>query len=152
VAALFGITPTTYAEQKRQYDQQIQKLNDFFDSARQYQKERANNAPGFKRDLKMEAMIPVLEGKVPAAIAAARERTIRDAIAFGDKQHIKIVIMQPRELKNVAADLKAKNIPVVLGRTEALPQDEDAPYDQAESLPGELFRVGVKFAFGTGSN
>ncbi len=29
-----------------QYDQQIQKLNDFFDSARQYQKERGANAPG----------------------------------------------------------------------------------------------------------
>jgi len=147
-----GGGPTTYAERKRQYDQQIQKLNDFFDAARQYQKERTGNAPGFKHDLKMDAMIPVLEGKVPAAIAASRERTIRDAIAFASKQHIKIVIMQPRELKNVLADLKAKNIPVILGRTEALPENEDAPYDQAESLPGEVYKAGVKFAFGTGSN
>lgn len=143
---------TTYTEQKRQYDQQIQKLNDFFNAARQYQKERTSNAPGFKRDLKMEAMVPVLEGKVPAAVTAVRERTIRDAIAFADKQHIKIVIMNPRELKNVAADLKAKNIPVILGRTEALPENEDAPYDEAESLPSEVFKAGVKFAFGTGSN
>jgi imidazolonepropionase-like amidohydrolase len=147
-----GGGPATFIAQKRQYDQQIQKLNDFFDAARQYQKERTNNAPGFKRDLKMEAMIPVLEGKIPAAVAAVRERTIRDAIAFADKQHIKIVIMQPRELKYVAADLKAKNIPVILGRTEELPENEDAPYDEAESLPSEVFKAGVKFAFGTGSN
>jgi len=147
-----GGGPATFTEQKRQYDQQIRKLNDFFDAARQYQKERGNNAPGFKRDLKMEAMIPVLEGKIPAAVAAVRERTIRDAIAFADKQHIKVVIMQPRGLKNVAADLKAKNIPVILGRTEELPENEDAPYDEAESLPSEVFKAGVKFAFGTGSN
>jgi imidazolonepropionase-like amidohydrolase len=148
----FGGAATTYTEQKRQYDQQIEKLNDFFDAARQYQKERTANAPGFKRDLKMEAMIPVLEGKVPAAITAARERTIRDAIAFAAKQHIKAVIMQPHDLKNVLADLKAKNISVILGRTEALPETEDGPYDEAESLPAEVYQAGVKFAFGTGSN
>jgi len=63
-----------------------------------------------------------------------------------------MVIMQPRELKNVAADLKAKNIPVIIGRTEELPENEDSPYDQAESMPGEAFKAGVKFAFTTGGN
>ena len=153
VAAFFGGGgPTTYTERKRQYDAEIQKLNDFFDAARQYQKEKTSNAPGFRRDLKMEAMLPVLDRKVPLAVSASRERSIRDAIAFADKQHVRIVILQPRELKNVAAELKAKNIPVILGRTEALPENEDAPYDQAESLPGEVYKAGVKFAFATGDN
>jgi len=148
----FGGGATTFAERKRQYDAQIQKLNDFFDAARQYQKEKTSNAPGFKRDLKMEAMLGVLDGKVPLAVSASRERQIKDAIAFADKQHVKIVIMQPRELHNVVAELKAKNIPVILGRTEELPENEDAAYDQAESLPGEVFKAGVKFAFATGNN
>jgi len=143
---------TTFTERKRQYDQDIQKLNDFFDAARQYQKERGANATGFKRDLKMEAMIPVLEGKTPIAVTARGERAIHDAIAFSEKQRVKMVLMQPRELRKIAAELKAKNIPVILGRTEALPEDEDAPYDDAESLPGDMFRAGVKFAFGTGNN
>jgi len=144
--------PQTFTDRKRQYDQQIQKLNDFFDAARQYQKEKSNNAPGFKRDLKMEAMLPVLDRKVPIAVTAQRERSIRDAIAFADKQHVRMVLLQPRELMKVAADLKAKNIPVILGRTEALPENEDGPYDQAESLPGEVFKSGVKFAFATFNN
>jgi len=148
----FGGGAGTYAERKRQYDAQIQKLNDFFDAARQYQKEKTSNAPGFKRDLKMEAMLPVLDRKVPLAVLASRERSIRDAVAFAEKQHVKIVLMQPRELANVLAELKEKNIPVILGRTEALPENEDAPYDQAESLPGQVFRAGVKFAFTTGDN
>ena len=63
-----------------------------------------------------------------------------------------MVIMQPRELRKIAAELKAKNIPVILGRTEALPESEDDPYDEGESLPGEVYKAGVKFAFGTGNN
>jgi imidazolonepropionase-like amidohydrolase len=144
--------PISDAEAKRQYDQQVRKLNDFFDAARQYQKERTSNAPGFKRDLKMEAMIPVLEGKVPVALSASRERFIHDAIAFSEKQHIKIVLLQPRDVLKVAAELKAKNIPVILGRTEALGDSEDSPYDQVESVPGELYKAGVKFAFATFNN
>ncbi len=106
-----GGGPAAFTEAKRQYDQEIQRLNDFFDLARQYQKERAANAPGFKKDLKMEAMLPVLEGKEPVAISASRERQIHDAIQFIEKQHVKAVILQPRELDKEAAELKSHNIP-----------------------------------------
>ena len=148
----FGGAQQSYADRKRAYDQAIQRMNDFFDAARQYQKEKSNNAPGFKKDLKMEAMLPVLDGKVPVAVTAQRERQIRDAMTFADKQHIKIVLMQPRDILKVAADVKAKNIPVILGRTEALPDNEDAAYDQGESLPNGVFKAGIKFAFATFNN
>jgi imidazolonepropionase-like amidohydrolase len=130
----------------------VAKVTEFFDQARQYQKERTANLPGFKRDLKLEAMIPVLEGKVPVAVPAARERAIHDAIAFADKEHIKIVILSPQELGKEGPELKAKNVPVIMGRTEALPENQDAPYDYAESLPGEFYKAGVKIAFGTFDN
>jgi imidazolonepropionase-like amidohydrolase len=97
-------------------------------------------------------MIPVLEGKVPVAVPAAKERAIHDAIAFAEKEHIKIVILAPRELGKEGPELKAKNIPVILGRTEAEPDSPDAPYDYMESLPGEFYRAGVKIAFGTFNN
>ena len=103
------MTPTAggFTAAKRQYDQQIAHITEFFDQARQYQKERAANAPGFKRDLKLEAMVPVLEGKVPLAVSASRARVIQDAIAFADKQHVKIVLLQPRDISKVGAELKA---------------------------------------------
>jgi imidazolonepropionase-like amidohydrolase len=147
-----GTAGASYTQARRTYEQQISKLNDFFDQARQYQKERAAHAPDFKTDLKMEAMIPVLEGKVPMAVSASRASAIHDAIAFADKQNIKIVLLQPRELGKAAAELKAKNIPVILGRVLALPQAEDDPYDQAFTLPAEAYKAGVKFAFGTFDN
>jgi imidazolonepropionase-like amidohydrolase len=154
VALLFGggSGAGTYTEAKRNYEAQVAKVTKFFEDARQYQKERTANMPGFKRDLKFEAMIPVLEGKVPVAVPAARERAIHDAIAFADKEHIKIVILSPQELGKEGPELKAKNIPVIMGRTEALPENQDAPYDYAESLPGEFYKAGVKIAFGTFDN
>jgi imidazolonepropionase-like amidohydrolase len=154
VALLFGggSAAGTYTEAKRNYDVQVAKVTEFFEQARQYQKERTANLPGFKRDLKFEAMLPVLEGKVPVAVPAARERTIHDAIAFAEKEHIKIVILAPQELGKEGPELKAKNIPVILGRTEALPENQDAPYDYGESLPAEFHKAGVKFAFGTFDN
>jgi imidazolonepropionase-like amidohydrolase len=154
VALLFGggSAAGTFTEAKRNYDAQVAKVTEFFEQARQYQKERTANLPGFKRDLKFEAMLPVLEGKVPVAVPAARERAIHDAIAFAEKEHIKIVILAPQELGKEGPELKAKNIPVILGRTEALPENQDAPYDYAESLPGEFYKAGVKIAFGTFDN
>ena len=144
--------PIGFAQQQRNYQQQIQKLNTFFADARNYQKAKAANMPGFKPDLKLEAMIPVLDGKVPLAISASRERQIQDAVKFAVAQKVKAVILQPRELGKAAADLKAANIPVIFGRVLALPNGEDDPYDQQFSLPAEAFKAGVKFAFGTFNN
>lgn len=141
-----------YAESKRAYDKKLKDLDKFFEDARRYQKAKANKEPGFKNDLKFDAMIPVLEGKMPVMINAARERPIKDAIAFADKQKIKIIIAGGREFGSTLADLKAKNIPVIAGATLALPLNEDDPYDSASTLPSELLKAGVKFAFGTFGN
>ena len=143
---------TGFTAAKRTYDLQVAKINEFFDTARQYQKERAAKAPGFKTDLKMEAMVPVLEGKVPLAVSAARASVIHDAIALADKQRIRIVILQPRDIAKAGPELKAKNIPVILGRVLALPEQEDDPYDGAFTQPAEAYKAGVKFAFGTFTN
>jgi hypothetical protein len=114
---LLGATQAgTYTQARRNYEQQISRLNDFFEDARRYQKARAANAPGFQRDLKLEAMMPVLDRRVPMAVSASRPVAIHDAIAFAEKQNIRIVILQLQELCKVGEELKAKNIPVILGR------------------------------------
>ena len=147
-----GAAAVGFAQQLRTYLQQIQKLTAFFADARNYQKAKAARVPGFKPDLKLEAMLPVLDGKVPLAIAASRERQIRDAVKFVVEQKVKAVILQPRELGKAAADLKAAGIPVIFGRVLALPNGEDDAYDQQFTLPMEAYKAGVKFAFGTFNN
>jgi imidazolonepropionase-like amidohydrolase len=147
-----GAGAAGFTAAKRAYDQQVAKINEFFDQARQYQKEAAAQAPGFKRDLKMDAMIPILEGKVPLAVSASRASVIHDAIVLAEKQKIRIVILQPRDIAKAGPELKAKNIPVILGRVLALPDQDDDPYDSAFTQPVEAYKAGVKFAFGTFNN
>jgi imidazolonepropionase-like amidohydrolase len=141
-----------FAQAKRNYDRELEQLNGFFEQSRQYQKAKAAARPDFKTDLRFEAMLPVLEGKLPVAVTAERERAIRDAIDFAGKQKIRIVLMESRELSKLAPEIKAKNIPVVLGPTLDLPLGEDDPYDSAFTLPAELYKAGIKFAFGTFEN
>jgi imidazolonepropionase-like amidohydrolase len=97
-------------------------------------------------------MIPVLDGKVPIAVTASQSDTIHDAIQFADKQHVRIVIMGPRELGKVGPELKSHDIPVILGRVLALPEHEDDSYDSAMALANQFYKAGVKFAFGTFTN
>ena len=110
----------TFAEQKKTYEAQLRELKEFFEEARRYQKAKAAHAPGFKPDLKFEAMLPVLEGKVPLVAMTPRERAIRDAVQFADEQKVKLVIADPHELGKMGPELKAKNIPAILGPTLAL--------------------------------
>jgi len=154
VAAMLGEAgaPGTYTEMLRTYREEVARLSDFFEQAKRYQKAKAAGAPGLERNLKYEAVLPVLEGKLPVAVSAEKPRAIHDAIEFAEKQNIKIVILEPRELGNTAEELKKKNIPVVFGKVLALPDSEDDAYDQAFVLPEEAHKAGVKFAFGSFDN
>lgn len=138
-----------YSEAKKRYEQQLQELSDFMESARRYRQAKAAAGPDFETDLQLEAMIPVLDGKVPMLIRAEKEKTIKEAIAFADTQKIHMILEQGTEAWKVAAELKAHNIPVVLPPTLRLPDQEDDPYDKPFSIPGELSKAGVKIAFAT---
>lgn len=141
--------PTAFAEQKRIYDGKLRELHEFFEQTRRYQKAKSAATADFQPDLKFEAMLPVLEGKLPLMVTAVRERAIRDAILFAAKERIHIVLADVREPGNLLAEIKAKNIPVILGPTLALPLEEDSPYDSQFTLPNDLYKAGVKFAFAT---
>src|SRR5580700_4610130 len=140
---------SAYADAKKRYEQQIQELNDFMESARRYRQAKAAAGPDFETDLKLEAMIPVLDGKVPMLIRAEKEKAIKEAIVFADQQKVHMILERGAEAWKVAAELKAHNIPVILPPTLRLPDEEDDPYDKPFSIPGELSKSGVKFAFAT---
>lgn len=139
--------PSAYTEAKKRYERQLRELNGLMESARRYRQAKAAAGPGFETDLKLEAMIPVLDGKVPMLIRAEKEKTIKEAIAFADRQKVKMILEQGNEAWKVAAELKAHNVPVILAPTLRLPDEEDDPYDKPFSIPGELWKAGVKFAF-----
>ncbi|MDQ6704526.1 MAG: amidohydrolase family protein [Acidobacteriota bacterium] len=144
-----GPNLTTYTDAVKNYEKQMQELNGYFESARRYRQAKTANPPNFRTDLKLEAMLPVIERKEPLFVTAMREREIRAAIEFGEKQKIRIVLAEAPEAWKCAEELKSKNVPVILGPTLALPMNEDDPYDRPAATPAELYKAGVKFAFGS---
>jgi len=144
-----SVAPSNYQQARQNKDAQVRKLRTFFDQARAYKLAKDSKLPGFKTDLKLEAMIPALEGKLPVLVMAAREREIKEAIEFADEQRIKIVLAGVRRPGKQIDIIAKKRIPVILGTTLTAPEEEDDAYDAAYSLPGELHKAGVKIAFGT---
>jgi imidazolonepropionase-like amidohydrolase len=139
----------TFATARQDFNKQMAELNEFFDSARRYREAKDAKTPDFRSDLKLEAMIPIIEGREPVLVTAIREREIRDAIGFADKQKIRIILCEAPEAYKVIKEIKEHNIPVILGSTLALPLNEDEPYDRTYTTPAELQRAGIKFAIGT---
>jgi imidazolonepropionase-like amidohydrolase len=138
-----------YAEARKNYEEMLRKLRLFFEDARRYQKAKATPASGLQPDRKLEAMLPVLEGKLPVIVTAAREREIREALDFAEKEKIRLILAGPRSFGAQLERVKAANMPVLLGKTLSLPLDEDDPYDAQFTLPAELHRNGILFAFAT---
>lgn len=145
-----GIGPTrTYTEAKRQHDERIKSLENFFEEARRYQKAKDARRPDFLPNNKLEGMLPIIERRVPMMVTAQLEREIDEAIEFAERQRINIVLFNVREPGKALDKIVAKKIPVVLGPTFTLPLNEDDPYDKPYAMPKLLHEKGVMFAFGS---
>lgn len=139
----------TFAEARKRFEAQVRELEEFFEASRRYQQAKAAGAPDFQTDLRFEAMLPVLEGKLPLLVRADKDQTIRDALAFATRQKVRMILQHGVQSWKVAGELKARGIPVTLARTLSLPEEEDEPYDRPFTTPAELFKAGVKFCFAT---
>jgi imidazolonepropionase-like amidohydrolase len=140
-----GAGAATYDQLKKQRDDRLEELSQLFDRAHAYSK----RSPDTPRDLVLEALVPVVERKLPLVVTAAREADIREAIAFADRTKVNIVISGGAEAGFVAPLLKEKNIPVVIGNVLTPPLREDAFHAASYQLAGELAKAGVKIAFAT---
>jgi len=148
--AASSATPVqTYQEREKQYKERLQQIGDFFQEARKYRQAKQAGGADFRPDLRLEAMLPVIEGKQPIFVRAEREQMIKDAVALADKEKVKIIIAGPREIGSTGPMLKERHIPVVLNKTFELPLHEDDAYDAPYALPNEFYKAGVKICFGT---
>jgi imidazolonepropionase-like amidohydrolase len=151
--ATFSRKPRAYADAKQEYDKQVDELSDWLDNARHYAVAWGHGGPAeYQRDLKLEALVPVIRGELPVLVFASRVREIREAVEFCDKQKIKMILAGGAESYKVKDLLRSKNIPVILQPTLTEPLDEDDPYDRSLTTAAELADAHVKFAFGSFDN
>ncbi len=130
------------AEQKKRLVQ----LREYFDAARRYKQARADRETGQKYDARLEAMIDVVDGKLPLVIRADGTAEIQSAVAFGVEQKVKVIILGGYDAEQCADLLKKHDVPVIVSAVHRRPQRRDDAYDQAYTLPARLHKAGVKFA------
>jgi len=138
-------------EAAKNYTKQIDKLRDVFRDAQAYSKAsiaRTQNASikRIDRDLILEALVPVVEGREPVVMHANLEREIRAALKFADEFKLKVILADAEDVARVIPELKSRNIPVILGPILSLPPREDDPYDLVFSNAKTLNDAGIAFA------
>lgn len=146
----FATKETPYEEAKKAYDEEVAEIESWFEAARHYRQAVDNgNAARFERDLKLEAMRKVIDGELPLIVYADEDRQIRAAVEFAETQGLRMILAGGSEAWKVKDLLADKTVPVILGPTQALPREEDEPYDKPFTCAAELHSAGVKIAFGT---
>ena len=138
----------TYADLKKERDARLDRVVRLLDAARSY----AKAGPDRRMDWVLEALVPVVARQMPLFVSAPREQDIRDAIAFADRVNVRIVVATGPEATFAARQLKAANVPVILGPILTLPPREDQFHAASYMAAGVLAKSGVRFAFATGDH
>lgn len=143
----------TEEEQKRDIDAALRSIEGLFSQARAY---GASPSAAEKKttDLRLEAMQLLLAtdpaAKRPVFVAAQDVDQIMQAAAFSDRHGVRVVIIGGRDSVLCADELKKRNIGVIVDGTVRFPKRDDAPYDDAFTLPARLEAAGVKWCLASG--
>jgi len=149
--ATFSWKDSAFEEAKETAQEQRRELADWLEAARHYAQAMAVEQPRTTRELKLEALARVLDGKQRVIVVADKKRDIESAVEFAESEGLDIILARARDAWMVKEMLVEKSIPVILGPAQVTPQEQDDPYDRPYALAGELASAGVKIAFGSGA-
>ena len=142
-------------EQRKQINEQLEALEKAFREARAYQAAREaagkKGVPFHKTDMRWEAMLPVLQGKVPVWIRAGSLQEIESAVEWADRQQVKMVLVGGEDAPHAADLLKRKDIPVIVTPVLRLPSRRFSDYDESFTIPARLYQAGVRYCIAGGS-
>jgi imidazolonepropionase-like amidohydrolase len=99
-----------------------------------------------KRDLKLEALIPYLEGKKTIVLAAESPSDLETAVNLANEFKLKFVLNHISHSQPVLDYVASLKVPVIVGPIYEAPK-EDERYDTVYSLPAQLYKRGVKIVF-----
>jgi imidazolonepropionase-like amidohydrolase len=99
-----------------------------------------------KRDLKLEALLPYLEGKKSIVLAAETPSDLQTAVSLANEFKLKFVLNHISHSQPVLDYVASLKVPVIVGPIYDAPK-EDERYDTVYSLPAQLYKRGVKIVF-----
>lgn len=105
-----------------------------------------DTATSFKRDLDMEALIPVLKGETPVLVHAERRDDIHTALRIADEFGLRIILDGATDAYKLVDEIREREIPVII---EDLFRGAGAVEDEGfdPRAPAMLSRAGVRIAF-----
>lgn len=119
-----------------------QKLEDFFELAKSYSREKNQN----KKDIRLESMVACFKEGKRVYFHANELQQILDIIEFSKKYDLKKpVIVGGYDSHLIGQRLKDSKIPIMLLRVHSLPEREDDPLDLPYKLPFLLQAQGISF-------
>lgn len=110
-----------------------------------------SSLPRPKHDVVLAALVPLVNGSIPALMPADDAADIRESVEFAAAENLKAIIVGGRDAWQVTDLLKEHDVPVLLTGVMSLPSGDDDPYDHNFSLPKKLRDAGVTFAITSGS-
>ena len=122
-------------------------LNQLLERARVYAQAAGD---GRQVDWTLEPFLPVLDRRQALYVTATTEQNIRDAVAWAERQNVRIVLQSGADVQRVAGLLKQHDVPVILTSILSLPPREDEFHAYPYQAPGVLAKAGVPFAFSSG--
>ena len=128
----------------------IGRIRNLIEDVKFYQAHRSDYDRSASRSLSapradLEAMIPVVEGKLPLAIDADRVDDIEAALRLAKEFNLKIMIVGGAEAWLAANDLAAAHVPVLAGAMNNIPTSFQTLNQRQENL-GILSKAGVPVA------
>jgi imidazolonepropionase-like amidohydrolase len=141
-------------EQKEEREKSQAALKSAFDDARAYmvakEGDKARGMSRHKNDLRWDAMIAVFRGQLPVIVDADEIQQIEAAVAWADKEKLKLIIWGGADAWRVADLLKARDIPVIVQGTHRQPSRRFDDYDDPFTLPAKLHEAGIRFCIAGG--
>lgn len=126
----------------KKYTEELQQLSRFFSDAIAY----CNSPAGAEKNIRFEAMRPVLKGTANLYLHADQAKDILSALSFARKFSIaRAVIVGGKESHRVTGELRKHKVPVMLNRVNDLPDRTDDEVDLIYRLPYLLQKDSVLF-------
>lgn len=142
--------PRISSDTGRPSESSMKQLRKLFDNARAYRKARAAENSRQPVDLRLQAMLPVLDKRQPLIISADELTAIQGAVAFAQEQDVRVMIYGGYDAPQCTELLVENQVPVLLGGVYRLPRRRSEPYDAPFTIASRLHAAGVQFCI-TGS-
>src|SRR5262249_39200844 len=135
---------------KKQREEKLKKLRELFRQAQAHGEALKQKQEDVRANPRLEALIPYVTGQKPVVIQANRKAEILEAIRLADELKLKVVIGGGLDAWKVAAELKKRDIPVIVGPVMSMPLEGYDPYDAPFACAAKLHEAGVRFCIRSG--